>query len=251
MTIDSKLSGDSYEPGYETTAKKISQFIITSGLQSGDRLPTELHFAKQLGVSRSTLRESMKILVARGEVHTRRRRGTFVGSGSDDVAHAAIDLSTPVDLENILALFDFRCIQEMATVRMAAEQITPRELHTLKEIVVLNQQSAKTRNLDAFLESDIAFHQQIAEASRNRFLIETVATTFRLQHWIIKIVTGGEPDSLRVSTEQHLAIFLAIQEGLSDNAVAAMKTHIQMVKKVYQNEVRRLLIKHIDKTSYH
>jgi len=191
----------------------------------------------------------MKILAARGQVHTHRRRGTFVGSGNDNVAHAAIDLSMPVDLESILALFDFRCIQEMATARMAAEQITPRELHMLKEIVALNQQSAKTRNLEAFLESDIAFHQKIAEASRNRFLIEAVATTFSLQHWIIKIITGGEPDSLRVSTEQHLAIFLAIQEGHSDHAVAAMKVHLQMVKKVYQNEVRRLLIKHIDKRS--
>ena len=249
MTIDSKPSGNSYEPGYEIVAKKISQFIITSGLQPGDRLPTELNFAEQLGVSRSTLRESMKILVATGQVHTRRRRGTFVGNGNDNVANAAIDLSMPVDLENILALFDFRCIQEMATVKMAAEQITPRELHMLKEIVLVNQQSAKTRNLEAFMESDTAFHQRIAEASRNRFLIETVATTFRLQHWTIKMVTGGEPDSLRVSTEQHLAIFLAIQDGSVENAVAAMKIHIQRVKKVYQNEVRRLLTNHIDTSS--
>ena len=78
------------------------------------------------------LREAMKLLAARGQVHTRRRSGTFVGSGNEHMANAAIDLSMPVDLEHILALFDFRCIQEMATVRMAAEQITPRELHALE-----------------------------------------------------------------------------------------------------------------------
>ena len=43
MTIDSKPTGNSYEPGYETIAKKIIQFIITSGLQPGDPLPTELN----------------------------------------------------------------------------------------------------------------------------------------------------------------------------------------------------------------
>lgn len=219
---------------------------MTTGLRPGDRLPTELNFAEQLGVSRSMVREAMKLLVARGQVRTRRRSGTYVNGEKDHVANAAINLSMPIDLEHILALFDFRCIQEAATARMAAEFITPRAIHALEEIVKINQQSAKAGKFDIFLESDIAFHQKIAEASRNQFLIETVATTFRLQHWTIKMITGGEPDSLRISAEQHLAILYAIKDGKADDAVVAMIAHIQMVKKVYQSEARRLLTAYID-----
>jgi GntR family transcriptional regulator, transcriptional repressor for pyruvate dehydrogenase complex len=248
MVGDSKSSRFIYEPGYEIVAKKINQFIMTSGLRPGDRLPTELHFAEQLGVSRSMVREAMKLLVARGLVRTRRRSGAYVGNGNDRIANAAIDLSMPIDLEHILALFDFRCIQETATAKMAAELITPREIHALEETLMLNQQNAKTGNVEAFLESDSAFHQKIAEASRNPFLIETVATTFRLQHWAIKIITGDEPDSLRISAEQHHIILQAIKDGKSEDAVAAMVAHIQRVKKVYQSEVRRLLAAYIDKT---
>ncbi len=248
MISDSKPTAVAYEPGYEIVAKKISQFIMTSGLRPGDRLPTELDFAERLGVSRSMIREAMKLLVARGQVRTRRRSGTYVSGEDDHIANAAINLSMPVDLEHILALFDFRCIQEAVTARMAAESITPREIHALEEIARINQQSAKAGKFDIFLESDIAFHQKIAEASRNRFLIEAVATTFRLQHWTIKIITGGEPDSLRTSAEQHLAILYAIKEGKAEEAVTAMIGHIQMVKKVYQSEVRRLLTEYIDKS---
>jgi GntR family transcriptional repressor for pyruvate dehydrogenase complex len=247
MISDSKPSGVVYEPGYEIVAKKINQFIMTSGLRPGDRLPTELNFAEQLGVSRSMVREAMKLLAAKGQVRTRRRSGTYVTGENDHIANAAIDLSMPIDLEHILALFDFRCIQETATAKMAAEFITPREVHALEEIMILNQQSAKAGNLETFLESDIAFHQKIAEASRNHFLIETVATTFRLQHWAIKMITGREPDSLRISAEQHLAILQAIKDGKTEDAVAAMRTHIQRVKKAYQSEVRRLLAVYIDK----
>jgi GntR family transcriptional regulator, transcriptional repressor for pyruvate dehydrogenase complex len=246
MISNSKPSVVRYEPGYEIVAKKIDQFIMTSGLRPGDRLPTELHFAAQLGVSRSMVREAMKLLVARGQVRTRRRSGTYVTGENDHIANAAIDLSMPVDLEHILALFDFRCIQEAATAKMASELITPREIHALEELVKINQQSAKAGKLETFLESDIAFHQKIAEASHNQFLIETVATTFRLQHWAIKIITGGEPDTLRISAEQHLAILRAIKDGQAEDAIGAMMTHIQMVKKAYQSEVRRLLAAYID-----
>jgi len=247
MVSDGKPSGIIYEPGYEIVAKKINQFIMTSGLRPGDRLPTELRFAEQLGVSRSMVREAMKLLVARGLVRTRRRSGAYVGNGNDHIANAAIDLSMPIDLEHMLALFDFRCIQETATAIMAAESITPREIRALEEVMVRNQQSAQAGNLETFLESDISFHQKIAEASRNPFLIETVATTFRLQHWTIKMITGEEPDSLLISAEQHRAILQAIKNGKSEEAVEAMRAHIQRVKKAYQSEVRRLLTAYIDK----
>lgn len=233
--------GLSYQPGYETTAEKIAEYIVTSGLQPGDRLPTELSLSELLGVSRATIREAVKLLSARGMVRTRRGSGIYVVNTSYPQAQATIDLSMPVDPEHIMALFEFRCLQEMLTARLAAERITPSELRALEETVALNRRGAETEQWELFIESDVAFHQGIANATHNQFLAETVATTFRLQRWAIKLVTGGAPGSLMNSARQHAAILAAMKQGKPEEAANAMRTHVQTVITEYQAEVRRLL----------
>lgn len=231
-----------YRPGYETVADKIIELITTSGLQVGDRLPTEQQFGEQLGVSRAMVREAVKLLTARGYVRTRRGSGIYVGSSTEyPRAMAAIDLSMPVDPEHIMLLFEFRCMQEMLTARLATERITLPELRVLEEVVTDNRRGAELGQWDLFIESDIAFHQGVAKASHNPFLEETVATTFRMERWAIRIVTGGAPGSLLLSAKQHEAILDAIKSGQPEAAVQAMQTHVQSVIAAYQQEVRRRL----------
>ncbi|HLZ60621.1 MAG TPA: FadR/GntR family transcriptional regulator [Ktedonosporobacter sp.] len=244
-----KIPGSTYRPGYETVADKIIEFITTSALQPGDRLPTEQSLGDQLGVSRAMVREAIKLLTARGYVRTRRGSGIYVTDNEAPYPHAtaAIDLSMPVDPEHILALFEFRCLQEMQTARLATERITLAELRSLEEIVARNRHGADTSQWDIFIESDVAFHQGIANASHNPFLAETVAATFRLQRWAIKIVTGGAPGSILTAADYHEAILAAIKSGEPESAVQAMQTHVQTVMADYQYEVRRLLTEHIDR----
>lgn len=237
--------GEAYRPGYEMVAEKIIEVIASSGLKAGDRLPTEQVFAEKLGVSRAMVREAIKLLTARGFVRTRKGRGIFVASGEQAVATAAINLSLPVDPEHMLSLFEFRCLQEMLTARLATERITLAELRALEEAVETNRRGAERQQWEVFIESDIAFHQGIACASHNPFLAETVASTFRLQRWALKIVTGGSPGSWLASAEQHAAILAAIRSGQAEAAAQAMRTHVQTVIAAYQHELRRLLAEQV------
>ena len=241
MTSASKIAESAYRPGYEMVAEKIAAFIVSSGLAPGDRLPTEQSLGEQLGVSRAMVREAIKLLTARGLVRTRRGSGIYVEGKVYPQATAAIDLSMPVDPEHILALFEFRCLQETITARLAAERITLAELRTLEEAVALNRHGADTGQWEPFIEGDIAFHQGIADATHNPFLAETVATTFRLQRWAIKLVTGDAPGSWLNSAAQHAEILSAIKAGQVQLAAQSMQTHIQSVITEYQAEVRRLL----------
>ncbi|MBO0779942.1 MAG: FadR family transcriptional regulator [Ktedonobacteraceae bacterium] len=237
----SRSTTSTYRPGYETIAEKIVDFIHTSGLRPGDRLPTEQNLGEQLGVSRAMVREAVKLLTARGLVRTRRGSGIYVANGEYPRATAAINLSMPVDPEHILALFEFRSLQETLTARLAAERITHSEVRALEEAVEHNRLGAETGQWETFIEADIAFHQGIAQASHNPFLAETVATTFRLQRWAIRLVTGGAPGSLLKSAEQHTEILDAIKSGQPEAAAQAMQSHVQTVIAEYQAEVRRLL----------
>jgi DNA-binding FadR family transcriptional regulator len=242
MTQVTKESDGVYQPGYEMIAAKIVELIKTTNLQPGDRLPTEQNLAERLNVSRTMVREAVKILTAGGYVRTRRGSGIYVNAASPPFATAAINFSVPIDPEQMRALFEFRSMQEMLTARLATERITVVELRALEKVLALNQQAAENMQWDLFIESDDAFHHGIAAASHNLFLAETIATVLRLQRWSVRIATGGAPGSLLASAEQHHTIFAAIQNGVPEATAQAMKTHIESVHQAYMQDVRRRLL---------
>lgn len=242
MAIVSEESKGSYQPRYEIIAAKIIEIIQSEHLQSGDRLPTEQSLGAQLGVSRAMVREAIKLLTASGYVRTRRGSGIYVSDGERPFGANVNNLPVPVDPEQVLALFEFRGMQEAQTVLLAIERITLPELRTLEQALVRNQQAAEAEQLEAFIESDDAFHLCIARASHNLFLAETVETALHLQRWTVRMITGGAPGSLRGSVEQHMAIFQAIKEGHADLAVQEMKKHIETTLQAYLQGVRKRLL---------
>jgi len=242
MTIVTNGPERVYQPGYEAVAAKIIELIKNASLQPGARLPTEQKLAEQLGVSRAMVREAIKILTASGHVRTRRGSGIYVSDGARPFAMAAINLSMPVDIEHMRALFEFRCMQEMLTVRLATQHITLVELRALERSAALNREAALAEQWEPFLASDNDFHSTIAKASHNPFLAETIETVLRLQRWTVKMVTGGAPGSLLRSADQHDTIFNAIKDGAAEVAAQEIKKHIEMVLQEYLQDVRRRLL---------
>lgn len=231
-----------YRPQYEVVSEKIVEFIHQAGLKPGDRLPTEQGLGEQLGVSRNIVREAIKYLTATGLVAARKGVGIYVAGKPRLIASPAINLSMQVDPEHIQALFDFRCMQEMLTTRIATEQITLVELRELERIVALNRRYAQTGEWEPFLASDDDFHRTIAQATHNPFFVETVSSVLQLQRWAIKVVTGGAPGSLVIAAEQHEAVFTAIKDGQPEAAAQAVKAHIETVLANYRQEARRRLL---------
>jgi len=241
MAVVSEESKGPYQPRYEIIAAKLIEIIQSANLKPGDRLPTEQSLGEQLGVSRAMVREAIKLLTASGYVRTKRGSGIYVSDGGRPFASTS-NLAIPADPEHMLALFEFRSMQETQTVLLAIERITLPELRALEQSLTRNQQAAEMEQTDTFIESDDAFHLGIAQASHNPFLAETVATALRFQRWTIEMVTGGAPGSMRASAEQHTAIFLAMKDGHTKDAVQGMKDHIEMALQTYLHEVRKRLL---------
>lgn len=242
MAVADKSTDSASRPGYETVATKIAEFIATSELRPGDRLPTERTLGMQWGVSRTVVREAVKVLTTAGLVRARQGSGLYVAARPHPLATAAINLAMPVDPEHMLSLFEFRRTLETQTARLAAERITPRELQALEEAVIAHRREAESHPDDRFPDPDLAFHRTIAEATHNLFFVSSVTTVFQLHAQAIDMLIASIPGSVLVAADQHAAIYNAIRGGQPDAAATAMRTHVQTVVTNYQQEMRRRMM---------
>ncbi len=224
-----------HRPAYETIAEKIAALITDNSLKPGDRLPTEHELSEQLGVSRTVVREAVKVLVATGQVYTRRGSGLYVAGTSPQIA----DFFAVVDPEQVSSLYEYRLILELPAARLAAERITPHELHALRDAVTFNQHSVEVQDRHQFGESDAAIHRAIAEATHNPFLTSAIVHMRNTQHWVFEIAAGRTQDVLQTYVKQHLTILAAIQEGEPDAAEQAMHVHLEQALLHSREEVLR------------
>ncbi len=238
MTSTKKPAEDGYRPGYETIATKITALIANTDLKPGDRLPTEHELSEQLGVSRTVVREAVKVLVATGLVYTRRGSGLYVANKTPTQQLMVQNSPTLVDPTQVISLYEFRLILEVPAARLAAERITPYELRELRAAVALNQLSAETKSRQQFRESDATFHRIIARTTHNPFLTSTIVSITNTQGWVFDIAAGRTQDLLQTYVQQHSAILTAIQEGEPEAAAHAMKTHLESALFHSKQEVR-------------
>jgi GntR family transcriptional regulator, transcriptional repressor for pyruvate dehydrogenase complex len=239
-----------YRPQYERIVELIVEFIAEQRLRPGDRLPTEQEFAERFGVSRTIVRDAIKMLTPSGLVRPRRGSGIFVGEEEQHPPQISrLHLASPAAPERISDLFEFRRFQEMQTASLAAQHITVAELRTVEHFLSINQEAAKSEDRETFLRSDDEFHRSIAVASHNVFFVEAVTSILQLQRWAVNILTAGAPGSSLLAVEQHTRLFEAIRDGKPDLAAEAARVHVESVYTAYQREVRRRLMGEDDSLS--
>lgn len=234
-----------YRPGYEVTAENVLEFIAARGLLPGDRLPTEVDLAAELGVSRSVLREAVKVLSALGRVRAEKGRGLYVAdepgllSGAGSVHFTFM----PANLDHVFMLFEFRRAQEMTVSRLAAGRATPAELGAIKEAAERCVRGTEPDGQDSeFHDGDEDFHRAVATASHNPFLASALLNARRLQSQSAIIGLQGTPGGeLRAAAEEHLVIYEAIRMGRPEDAAAAAAAHIEHTLEGYQREIQRKL----------
>lgn len=241
MTEAPRESG--YRPGYEVAAEQVLELIVKLGLRPGDRMPTELELARQLGTSRTVVREAVKILSALGRVRAQKGRGLYV---ADDEGMFGAGrwgaFFLPTDLDHVYMLFEFRRTQEMETSRLAARRATPAELRAIEEAAARCRSGFETGREDLFNEGDDDFHTAVAAASHNMFLQVSVREARRLQAQSSIIgLHGSMGGHAAKAVEEHEAIYEAIRAGDPEAAAQAAATHIDNTLDDYRREIQQRL----------
>ncbi len=229
----------SYRPGYELVAERILQLMGELGLAPGDRMPTEMDLATQLGASRTMVREAVKMLSATGLVRAQKGRGLYVADGQSMLGTGPWAGFQPTNLDHIFMLFEFRRVQETEASRLAAARASPSELRVLETAVQACRHGYISGDNAQFDEGDDAFHLGVAAASHNSFLAAAVREARMLQRQASVIGLGGLGGHADAAVDEHEAIYSAIRDGEPEAAAQATSVHLDNTLKDYRREIQR------------
>ena len=193
---------------------------------SGDKLPNEYELSSMLGVSRTSLREAIKILAANGTLIIKRGSGTFVSENSSTSA----DIFSMKYLEDKKKLvkhwFEFRLILEPQNSRLAALNATDKEI---EEICAAAEHTTELiKNNQPILKEDQHFHALIAIATKNDVIKLTLPSLENAVSDAIQTSTqiGTSKKGLENVELYHPSIAKFIQLRDPDGAEMAMRFHI-------------------------
>lgn len=210
----------------ETIAGQVRDALIDGRIKPGDRLATEPEMAGDFGVSRSTVREAIRILRGQGFVQTLRgaKGGHFIVSPQTDVVAESVGETFGLWFEagtvSVAEVDEARNIVEAACVRLAAERRTDADLVAIA--AVLEESMVDDQPLTAFLELDVRFHRSIARAARNRLLELPMAAIHLVRPRTNRLLRRHDRTAVR---QQHKTLYETIRDGDPDAAEAAFHEH--------------------------
>ncbi|NDV20813.1 FCD domain-containing protein [Pseudodesulfovibrio sp. JC047] len=205
----------------EEIVQQIREMIDHGALQPGDRLPAERRLAEEFGVSRTSVREGIKILAESGILESRQGSGTFVSEDRDDDG-SLFDavLTGQHDLRDV---FEVRKMLEPEIAALAAINASPDELNRL-ESTLIDQEQAVRRGASG-VGFDQKFHQLLAEASGNPVLREMV-TVLHEGFARSRAEEVQSPERQQASVRAHRNIVEAVKNGHAMQAERAMREHL-------------------------
>jgi DNA-binding FadR family transcriptional regulator len=226
----------------ETLTERITREIIASIIRGhygpGDFLPTADELSKQMGVSRSVVREATKAVTILEMIRSRRGRGTEVlpfenwNEFAPEVIEARRDLQT-VD-EFLVHLLELRRIIEVEAAAVAATRAGEEDVAAMRSLV--GSMADVGDDTTAYARLDVRFHDAILAATGNRPLrsllrsIEPALLTART------VSLNTKRAGIRRSIEEHVAIFEAIADRSASRARRAMSTHLSWTANISLDE---------------
>lgn len=194
----------------QRTAQRLREKISkqAKGYQQGEKLPNENVLSEELGVSRTTLREAIRILVNEGLLIVYRGRGTYVSEVLDQYAQGAeIPIGDVRELKVTLRdLFEARMIIEPQAAALAAKRASDEEIAEILHLgEVVQKNIKKDPRGQARVESENAFHGAILRAAHNDFLAQfipvltqTIEQTFALRENLEEIAEDAYKDHVLI-----------------------------------------------------
>lgn len=215
---------------FERVAEQIEKRIVDGELRVGDRLPTERDLADQFQVSRTAVREAMKILAQKGLVDMRPGRGTIVIDGAQEAMEDSIGLLMKMKIGEAGSsdnLVEVRAILETEIAALAAARATEKEIAAMQEAIRVMDESLN--DADAFITADNSFHEALAQATQNALiftLLNSIVSLLSEQRKQIFAVEGGP----QRGQMHHRRIFESVIRRDPVSARAAMGAHLLQVR---------------------
>ena len=211
---------------------QIQDAIIEGRVKSGDRLPNERDLCVVFGVSRPTLREALRTLEVLGVIEIRpgAAGGIFVSEPQGDHVGAALGALLRFRHATVTDLAEFRESFEGETARWAARRADKGDVARLTELADRFSELAKDAELPwrVLVEIDLAFHQALAEASKNAVRVGIMLGIHRALHDASSSLADLASPAVRrrIGTElRQIAGAIAAQDSVK--AVRLTRRHVK------------------------
>ena len=188
---------------------KIRSDILNGKYKRGEEL-VESSIGKELGISRTPVREAIRQLEMEGLVQLVPNKGAFV---------------TGISEKDVRDIYLIRARLEGLAARMAAKNITPELLDAMEETVVLSEYHAKKEHYEQVCEMDSKFHKLLYKASGSRILEHTL-TDFHQYVQRVRMASIMKKRRMEKSNDEHDAILTAIREHDEEKAELVATRHI-------------------------
>lgn len=197
--------------------EQIKDYILENEMKPGDLLPSELELADRFEVSKSSIRESIKMLEILGIVEIKRGIGT-VYSDNSHLGFVNILFSQLIFHQGKIRDFiDFRRIFEIAYTKLAATNATENDLINMKNSIISYEDDI---NKGVFnVHDDINFHQEVLNATHNSFIIS-------LGSAINLLYVNSIEESAKYRPQTAISDHYSIYQAIVDKDFDAIEAHI-------------------------
>ncbi|QOC93379.1 FadR family transcriptional regulator [Micromonospora craniellae] len=223
-------------PAYQQVADQLRERILDGSLTAGDRLPTEIELSEIFGVSRSTIREALRVLASKDLIRTTRGTtgGTFVARVQFDQVSEYLEMSLglmsgarDITLDNLL---EARESLEVPAAGLAALRHADEHLTLMRQAV---EREKLTRARGRKFREHVTFHGVLVEATGNQLLGVMVEPVFR----VLQARTADRDMPAEYWSQidaEHTEICGYVQARDEAGAREAMRAHLGTVRRAYE-----------------
>ncbi len=210
MTDNLKLEMNEYLPLRDVVFKTLREAILRGDLKPGERL-MELQLASKLGVSRTPIREAIRMLEQEGLAVTIPRRGAEVAK------------MTVKDMQDVLEVRD--ALDELA-VQIACERINEEQLEQLRKAKEAFETCTKGQDVKKIAAADVQFHDVIYDATENPKLV-SILNNLREQVYRYRVEYLKNTENYPVLIQEHEAIWESLKARDKSRATMVMHEHVK------------------------
>ena len=222
MTDKLELNTNAYLPLRDVVFQTLREAILKGELKPGERL-MELQLAAKLGVSRTPIREAIRMLELEGLAVTVPRKGAEVAK------------MTEKDMEDVLQIR--KALDELA-VGLACEKITKEELEELKVVLHHFEESTRGNNVKKIAQADVEFHDVIYRAADNPKLVNMLSN-LREQMYRYRVEYLKNPQAYPMLVKEHREIYEGLCRKDRSEVVRVMGNHVVNQEEVVKNIIRK------------
>ncbi|MCF6266267.1 MAG: FadR family transcriptional regulator [Desulfuromusa sp.] len=208
----------------ESVIAAIKEMIVVDGFKPADKFYSENELTKKLQVSRSSIREALRILEVTGQVTVKQGKGIFI-SDLDGQQFKAFSTWLKNNEQSIKDNFEVRLIIEPKAAGRAAENADSADIKKMEEACNQFSHFFKEKNTEEVIQCDRRFHRILAGATKNvtlHVLMKSMTTTLP-NGWISSLYTPGR---IEKTVHEHNDILEAIKKHDKTGAEHAMTRHL-------------------------